>query len=75
LSAPGHGLPYYFRLSESRYHTMVVRSDVVVYHEITGGPFNRADTQFAPWAPSDRDSPEMIAAFAGDLERRLDAWS
>jgi cupin fold WbuC family metalloprotein len=47
---------FYCRTPESMYHTMLVRSDVLVVQETTQGPFRRSDTLFAPWAPEDHDT-------------------
>lgn len=49
------GRPFYYRISDPLYHTLIIRSDVLVFHETTSGPFNRADTIFAPWAPEEND--------------------
>jgi len=49
------GRQFYYRLAEARYHTLVIRSEYLVFHETTNGPFNRADTVFAPWAPEESD--------------------
>ncbi len=46
---------FYYRLSESCFHTVVPISDIVVFHETTNGPFKREDTIFAPWAPKEDD--------------------
>lgn len=56
---------FYFRNDEPRYHTQIITSEFLVVHEITNGPFNRADTVFAPWAPDEADT----AIVAGYLER------
>ena len=50
------GFDFYYRLSEPRYHTPVVTSDIVVFHETTKGPFVRSDTVYAPWAPEEGES-------------------
>lgn len=49
------GRPFYYRINDPLYHTLIIRSDVLVFHETTSGPFNRADTIFAPWAPEESD--------------------
>lgn len=46
---------FYYRLSDSLFHTVVPESDFVVFHETTNGPFQREDTQFAAWAPEEDD--------------------
>lgn len=50
------GKIFYYRMPEGLYHSMVITSDVIVFHEITNGPFNKADTFFAPWAPDENDT-------------------
>lgn len=49
------GENFYYRLSESWFHTVIPISEVVVFHETTNGPFKREDTVFAPWAPQEND--------------------
>ena len=41
-----------YRLSSSLWHTAVPLSSCVVFHETTSGPFCKADTEYADWAPS-----------------------
>jgi cupin fold WbuC family metalloprotein len=57
----GSGRPFYYRIAESVYHTLVVRTDMLVYHEVTTGPFRREDTIFAPWSPDDGDGAAVRA--------------
>jgi cupin fold WbuC family metalloprotein len=47
------GRVFYYRLSKALYHSLLIRSEMLVFHEVTSGPFKRVDTQFAPWAPDD----------------------
>ena len=61
------GREFYFRLSDPLCHTLLIRSDVLVFHETTTGPFDRADTVFAPWAPEENDHPGR-SAFLSRLE-------
>ena len=49
------GRAFYYRISDNQYHTLVVKSDIVVFHETTKGPFDRSDTVFAPWASDEKD--------------------
>lgn len=60
------GRPFYYRISDPLYHTLIIRSDVLVFHETTSGPFNRADTIFAPWAPEE-NNPAACGVFMGKL--------
>lgn len=49
------GNNFYWRFAEPYYHTLIIDSDFLVFHEITNGPFNRVDTVFPSWAPADSD--------------------
>ena len=45
------GLPFYFRTPHEKWHGWIIRSDVLVVHETTDGPFRLKDTLPAPWTP------------------------
>lgn len=64
------GLPFYHRLSEPAFHTLLITSDILVFHEITNGPFKRSDTIWAPWAPEDSDL-ESVSKFTERLARSV----
>jgi cupin fold WbuC family metalloprotein len=64
------GRTFYHRLSEPAFHTLLITSDVVVFHEITNGPFDRADTIWAPWAPEDSDI-ESVNIYTEKLARSV----
>jgi len=64
------GKLFYIRSDEARYHTQMVTSEFLVVHEITNGPFNRAETLFAPWAPEETDVA-AAAAYWEDLKRHV----
>lgn len=49
-----------YRLSTPRFHTVLPLDDVVVYHEITNGPFRQGDTEIAQWAPAE---PGLLRRF------------
>ncbi len=49
------GRDFFFRIADPVYHTLAVRSEQVVFHETTSGPFVRSETQYAAWAPSEND--------------------
>lgn len=50
------GKTFYYRLSEPLYHTLCIKTDVIVFYEVTEGPFNRGDTVFPTWAPDGSDA-------------------
>jgi cupin fold WbuC family metalloprotein len=65
------GKTFYIRLDEPVFHTFVIRSDVLVFHETTKGPFDRAATEFAPWAPDGSDAREVeryMTALRGTID-------
>lgn len=64
------GKTFYYRLAIPTFHTLIIRSEVLVFHETTNGPFDRNDTVFAPWAPDDVDV-KSVFDFMSDLEKRL----
>jgi cupin fold WbuC family metalloprotein len=57
------GRTFYYRMHEPLFHTLLIRSEVVIFHEITAGPFRPQDTIFAPWEPP----PDDVAARAGHV--------
>ena len=53
------GRPFFYRIAEPLYHTLIIRSAVLVFHETTSGPFVRDQTVFAPWSPDGADDSEV----------------
>lgn len=47
------GQKFFYRMATPRYHTLIIHSDFLVFHETTRGPFQKSDTLFAPWAPEE----------------------
>lgn len=67
------GRTFYYRMHEPMFHTLMIRSDVVVFHEITGGPFRPEDTIFAPWEPA-LDDVAAQQSFRRRLDAEIDAF-
>ncbi|MCX7412434.1 MAG: WbuC family cupin fold metalloprotein [Planctomycetia bacterium] len=64
------GRTFYYRMHEPMFHTLLIRSDVVIFHEITAGPFRPEDTIVAPWEPN----PDDLAArarYVRALEKKI----
>ena len=61
---------FYYRMAKPIYHMLIIRSEVLVFHETTNGPFDRANTVFAPWAPEDVDE-NGVADFISELEKKI----
>jgi cupin fold WbuC family metalloprotein len=50
------GRAFYYRMSQPFFHTLLIRSDILIVHEITNGPFLRGGTRFASFAPEESDA-------------------
>lgn len=61
LGRPGSGRNFYYRLSRSAFHTLLIRTDFLVVHEVTNGPFARDKTVLAPFAPTEERAEEANA--------------
>lgn len=72
LGAPGSARSFYYRMSKPFFHTLIVRSDILVVHEITNGPFRPQATVFADFAPAEAE-PLKATAYHDDLVRRVAA--
>jgi cupin fold WbuC family metalloprotein len=64
------GLAFFYRMSDPTYHTLLIRSDVLVFHEATTGPFKPGGTSFAPWAPADGEA-EAVSTFLAAVETHV----
>ena len=64
------GREFYYRMATPVFHTLIIRSDILVFHETTNGPFDRNDTVFAPWAPEDGDV-DSVSTFMADLDNKV----
>lgn len=56
LGAIGSGRNFFYRLANSVFHTLVIRTPLLVVHEVTNGPFTKDRTVLAPFAPTEDDS-------------------
>jgi hypothetical protein len=56
-------------MSSPHYHTLLIRSDILVVHEITNGPFVVGATVFAPFAPEEGNA--ATAHYMAELDRRV----
>ena len=51
MGTPDTGKVFYHRLSLPIYHTLLIRTEFLVFQENTEGPFIRNDAVFPDWAP------------------------
>jgi len=56
IGPSGSGRNFFCRLPPGLYHGLAIQSDIIVFHETTSGPFSRAQTEFAPWAPGETET-------------------
>jgi cupin fold WbuC family metalloprotein len=66
------GRCFYYRLADSRYHTLLLRTPWLIVHEVTNGPFRREETLLAPFAPQEGDAA-AIPAYLADVAARAAA--
>ena len=74
LNASGMKDFFYYRLSESLFHTVIPVSEVVVFHETTNGPFRREEMLIPEWAPDDGEDETMIKKYMVRLTKKIDGW-
>jgi hypothetical protein len=63
LTPPGQGGLLCYRMCTPSFHAVLPLDEVVVFHEITNGPFQQGDAVVAEWAPHD---PARLRAFLHD---------
>lgn len=64
------GKPFFYRLADGCFHTLLIRSDYLILHEVTNGPFSPGEATLAPFAPPESRREEALAYLAG-LERAV----
>jgi cupin fold WbuC family metalloprotein len=68
MTPPGQGGSFFYRMPEGLFHTLVFRSEWLVFLETTIGPFSRDMTEAAAWAPDEVDAAagrDYLAALSG----------
>lgn len=68
------GLVFYYRMDRPVFHTLIIRSDVLVFHETTDGPFAAGASVFPDWAP---DGSDIVLAkrYIQDLDLHIQSLS
>jgi cupin fold WbuC family metalloprotein len=64
----GSDHPFFYRMPASRYHSLDIRSELLVFAESTKGPFRPEETENAAWAPAPHETGAgraFIAALRG----------
>ena len=58
LGEAGSGRNFYYRLSNSVFHTLLIHTDFLVVHAVTNAPFDRDKKVLAPFAPPEEQLVE-----------------
>ena len=56
MGPPSSGERYFLRMNRPVYHSLVIHSDFLIFHEATTGPFAREQTVFPAWAGAGNDA-------------------
>ena len=65
----GSGKVFYYRIMEPCYHSVLINTAYALFHETTNGPFQRGETEFAPWSPAEGDP--AVAGFVEAIRGRV----
>jgi cupin fold WbuC family metalloprotein len=60
---------FYQTSRKDRFHSLIIKSEWVVFLEITQGPFIKEDTIFAEWSPREDEINQVNKFFEKILER------
>jgi cupin fold WbuC family metalloprotein len=63
---------FYYRLEIPRYHTLLINSPVLVIHEITNGPFDPTQSDFASFSPPEGDP--ATTEYIEQLKLKVKTW-
>jgi cupin fold WbuC family metalloprotein len=74
MGACGSGKVFFHRLNSSRYHTLLIRSDTLVIHEVTNGPFDPNKSDIASFAPDESDIA-AVERYMRQLDAQVEEWS
>lgn len=64
------GKKFYYRISDARFHTLIIKSKFFIFHETTLGPFNKECTVFAHWSPPESDN-SAIRNFKKEISKAV----
>lgn len=68
MGTPDSGLPFFYRMPPRQFHSLAIKSDLLVFLENTRGPFDLDDREHASWAP-DYNDQENGKAFIDTILR------
>lgn len=59
VGCPTSSYIFYYSMAKAVYHTLLVKSDYLIFKETTKGPFVREDTLYPDWAPDGNNEREL----------------
>ena len=64
---------FFYRISSSIYHMLIIRSEFLIFHEATEGPFDREDTIFPEWSPTEESNTlvDFIDSIENDIHNNF----
>lgn len=72
LGSCAGGKDFFFRMNAEIFHTLLIKTPYLVFHESTSGPFDPVDTNFPSWAPE--EGANDIDAYMSDLFERVEQF-
>jgi len=72
LSSYSSGKIFYTSQKKEIFHSLIIKSNWLVFLEITNGPFNKQDTIYASWAPEEEHNNEGNNFLKKKLEKYND---
>jgi cupin fold WbuC family metalloprotein len=69
----GHGKLCYYRMPDEVFHSILITSEWLVFHETTAGPFDPSRTAFPDWAPDGSDA-EAVADYVSVISDLASAF-
>jgi len=67
----GQGKLCYYRMPDGLFHTILITSEWLVFHETTAGPFDPSRTAFPDWAPDGGDAA-LAQSFMAQLASKAE---
>ena len=55
----GQNNSFFYRLTNTCFHSLIIRSNYAIFKETITGPFNSNDTIYAEWSPMENDEMEV----------------
>jgi cupin fold WbuC family metalloprotein len=75
MGPAGSGKAFFYRMPPHLYHSLEIRTDVLVFAESTLGPFGPGAMETAPWAPGPKETEAGRAFLAAAVARHRGAVS